>query len=255
MAPMHLTDHHAWTNHWRQHHPAEKLLLAGGLLLCSVTLPPLTTAPVVLLVVWLATVAGAKIPTAALGRVMAVPSAFLLTSVPFLVLSVSSSEGITFSSQGLETALRVVARSLAAIASMAFLTLTTPVIAWAPLLRRLGVPQPIVEIMLLLYRLIFVFAEQAVTTSQAQAGRLGYDGIRRSLHSLGLLVASLLERSLARMRRLEIGLAARNFDGELRVLQPTYELSPWRLALIGSALLAVAAAGLLGNQLLARVMT
>ena len=252
---MHLTDHHAWTNHWRQHHPAEKLLLAGGLLLCSVTLPPLTTAPVVLLVVGLATVIGAGIPAAALARFVAVPGAFLLTSVPFLVLSVSSSQGIAFSPSGLETALRVVARSLAAISSMAFLTLTTPVIAWAPLLRRLGVPQAIVEIMLLIYRLIFVFAEQAVTASQAQAARLGYNGIRRSLHSLGLLVASLLERSLARMRRLEIGLAARNFDGELRVLQPTYELSPWRIALIGSALLAVAAMGLLGNQLLAKAMT
>jgi cobalt/nickel transport system permease protein len=138
---------------------------------------------------------------------------------------------------------------------MAFLTLTTPVVAWAPLLRRLGVPQPIVEIMLLIYRLIFVFAEQAVTTSQAQTARLGYNGIRRSLHSLGLLVASLLERSLARMRRLEIGLAARNFDGELRVLQPTYKVSPWRLALIGGALLAVATVGLLGSSLLAKVMT
>jgi cobalt/nickel transport system permease protein len=218
-------------------------------------LPPLTTAPVVLLVVGLATVVGAGIPAATLGRFIAVPGAFLLTSVPFLALSINSTEGISFSPSGLETALRVVARSLAAIASMAFLTLTTPIVAWAPLLRRLGVPQPIVEIMLLIYRLIFVFAEQAVTTSQAQAARLGYNGIRRSLHSLGLLVASLLERSLARIRRLEVGLAARNFDGELRVLQPTYELSPWRLALIGGALLAVVTVGLLGNSLLAKAMT
>ncbi len=251
---MHLTDQHAWTNRWRQHHPAEKLLLAGGLLLLSITLPPLTTAPVVLLVIGLATVVGAGIPAAALGRVLAVPSAFLLTSIPFLVLSVSSSQGIAFSPSGLETALRVVARSLAAISSMAFLTLTTPVIAWAPLLRRLGVPQAIVEIMLLIYRLLFVFAEQTVTTSQAQAARLGYDGIRRSLHSLGLLVASLLERSLARMRRLEIGLAARNFDGELRVLQPTYELSRWRLLATAAVLLAVGLAGLLGDAWLAGVV-
>jgi cobalt/nickel transport system permease protein len=250
-----LIDRYAWTNRWRHRHPAEKLLLAGGLLLLSIALPPLTTAPVVLLVVGLATVVGAGIPAAALCRVIAVPGAFLLTSIPFLALSINSAAGISFSPSGLETALRVVARSLAAVASLAFLTLTTPVIAWIPLLRRLGVPQAIVEIMLLIYRLIFVFAEQAVTTSQAQAARLGYHGIRCSLHSLGLLVASLLERSLARVRHLEIGLAARNFDGELSVLQPTYELSSWRLALIGSALMAVAAVGLLGNQLLVKVMT
>ncbi|MFO1430913.1 MAG: cobalt ECF transporter T component CbiQ [Candidatus Competibacteraceae bacterium] len=251
---MYLTDQYAWTNRWCHHHPVEKLLLAGGLLLLSMILPPLTTAPIVLLVVGLATVVGAGIPAATLGRFIAVPGTFLLIGIPFLALSVNSAEGIGFSLSGLETALRVVARSLAAIASMAFLTLTTPVVAWAPLLRRLGVPQVIVEIMLLIYRLIFVFAEQAVTTSQAQTARLGYNGIRRSFRSLGLLVAGLFGRSLAQMRRLEIGLAARNFDGEFRVLQPTYELSPWRLALIGGALLIVAIVGLLGSSLPAMAM-
>ena len=244
-------DRYAWTNRWRNRHPAEKLLLAGGLLLLSLVLPPLTTAPVVLLVAGLATVLGAGIPAAALGRVIAVPGIFLLTSVPFLILSVSPSEGITLSSQGLETALRVVARSLAAVASLALLSLTMPLIAWMPLLRRAGVPQAIVEIMLLTYSLLFVFADQAASASQAQAARLGYNGIRRSLRSLGLLIASLLERSLAQVRRLEIGLAARRFDGELRVLQPAYEWSCRRMVLIGGVLLAVAVAGLLGDRWLA----
>jgi cobalt/nickel transport system permease protein len=244
-------DHYAWTNRWCQRHPAEKLVLAGGLLLLSLVLPPLTTAPVILLVVGLASRFGAGIPAAALGRVIAVPLAFLLTSLPFLAVSVTGADGIRFSPQGMETALRVVARSLAAVASLAFLTLTTPFIAWAPLLRRLGMPPVIIEIMLLIYRLIFVFAEQAVTTSQAQAARLGYYGIRRRLRSLGLLVASLLERSLVRVRRLEIGLAARNFGGELRVLPPDYAWSRRRMALTGGVLLAVAVVGWLGDRLLA----
>jgi hypothetical protein len=54
--------------------------------------------------------------------------------------------------------------------------------------------------------------------------------LRRGIRSLGLLAATLLGRSLARARRLEIGLAARGFEGELKVLTPPRALSTTRLA-------------------------
>ena len=44
---MRAIDHHAWTNRWRDWHPAEKLLPAGSLLILTLMLPPLTTAPLV----------------------------------------------------------------------------------------------------------------------------------------------------------------------------------------------------------------
>jgi cobalt/nickel transport system permease protein len=102
--------------------------------------------------------------------------------------------------------------------------------------------------MLLLYRLIFVIAEEAVSGAQAQSARLGYDGLRRSLNSLALLIANLLERSLARVRRLQIGLAARQFDGDLRVLPAEYDWSSRRMMFTGCLLLGIAAVGLLGGQ-------
>ena len=59
----------------------------------------------------------------------------------------------------------------------------------------------------------------------AQAARLGHDGARRRLRSLGLLVGNLLPRALDRARRLEIGLAARGWDGEMRVLTTPAKIS------------------------------
>jgi cobalt/nickel transport system permease protein len=240
-------DHRAWTNRWHDHHPAEKLLLAGGLLLLSITLPPLTTGPLVFLVMALATVAGAGIPVTVFLGVIAIPGAFLLTGLPFLAVSLDFTSGIwlSFSPAGIEAAFQVMMRSLAAFSCLAFLTLTTPIIDLVPLLRRFGVPQLIVELMLLVYRLIFVFAERAVTGQQAQTARQGYSSLGRGIHSLGLLVASLFQRSLERARRLEIGLAARGFEGRLRVLLPDRALSLSRLAGILGVLLVVALAGVL----------
>lgn len=239
-------DRWAWTNRWRRYHPAEKGLLAGGMLLLAVALPAPTTGPVIIAVMFLATVAGAGIPAFTWLRVMALPGAFLITSIPFLVLSLDFSSGLSvaLSPQGWEPALHVVLRSLAAVSCLTFLTLTTPAIDLVPLLRRLGVPRPVVEMMLLIYRLVFVFLERAASARQAQIARQGYAGFRNSLRSLGLLVTNLFQRSLERAQRMETGLAARGFQGELRVLTPQWTLSQFRLIIIISLLLGVAATGL-----------
>jgi cobalt/nickel transport system permease protein len=54
-----------------------------------------------------------------------------------------------------------------------------------------------------------------------------------------MLVATLFQRTLDRGRRLEIGLAARGYDGALAVLTPERPLSRRRLARIALTLLAV----------------
>ena len=243
-------DRFAWTNRWHRHPPAEKGLLAGGMLVLAVTLPAPTTAPIIIAVMFVTTVFGAGIPVVSWLRLMALPAGFLITSVPFLALSLDFSSGlhVAFSPQGLDTALSVLLRSLAAVASLMFLTLTTPTIDLVPLLRRLGVPQMVVEIMLLTYRLVFVFLERASTGRQAQVARQGYVGLRNSLRSLGLLVTSLFQRALERSRRMEIGLSTRGFQGELRVLTPERSISPARLVGTVALLLGVAATGLLLNM-------
>ncbi len=244
---MFAIDRHAWTNRWRDRHPGERLLLAGGGLLILSLLPVFTAAPLILLVMSVATVAGAGIPARDLLAFMAIPAGFLLTGVPFLAISLDLDDGmrLAFSSAGAMTALEVTLRALAALSCLALLALTTPVVELVVLLRRLGVPSAIVEIMLLIYRLIFLFMEQAITGQHAQAARQGYSTFGRSLRSLGQLVATLLQRALQRARRLETGLAARGFEGELRVLSPVHALSWPRLLRIGVLLGAVSLLALL----------
>lgn len=228
---MRAIDHHAWTNRWRDWHPAEKLLPASGLLVLTLLLPPLTIAPLVLAGTALATVRGAGVPLRALLGVLAAPAAFLLVGIPFLAVSVDFAQGFDprLSSEGLRLALTTTLRALAAMSCLAFVVLTTPLTDWMASLRRIGVPAGVVELILLIYRLLFVFFERALTGHQTQTARLGHSRVDRSVRSLGLLAGNLFQRALAQARRLEIGLLARGYAGELRVLAPRPVLSRTRL--------------------------
>ncbi|MCP5197591.1 MAG: cobalt ECF transporter T component CbiQ [Gammaproteobacteria bacterium] len=229
---MRAIDHHAWTNRWRGWHPLEKGLPAISLLVLTLTLPPLTTAPLVLASAMLTTVYGAGIPWKTLLSILAAPTGFLLAGIPFLAISLSFSPAfdLAISPEGLQLALMTTLRALAAMSCLAFLILTAPLTESMLLLRRIGIPAGIIELILLIYRLIFVFAERASTGRQAQAARLGYSRLDRSVRSLGLLGGNLFQRALEQARRLEIGLMARGYTGELRVLPPQRKLSWIRLA-------------------------
>jgi len=245
---MQAIDHHAWTNRWRDRHPLEKLLPAVTLLLLTLALPPLSIGPLVLAGTTLATVCGAQVPLRAFLSILAAPAAFLLAGAPFLAVSLDFTDGFSphLSPDGLHLALDTTVRALAAVSCLAFLTLTTPLVDWAPPLRRLGVPATVVELILLIYRLIFVFAERALTGRQAQTARLGYSRMDRSVRSLGLLAGNLFQRALEQARRMETGLAARGYSGELRVLMPERPLSWPRLTV---AMAGVALIGLAGGLL------
>ncbi|MGZ8371048.1 MAG: cobalt ECF transporter T component CbiQ [Caulobacteraceae bacterium] len=205
---MTAVDRLAHRNAWSRRHPADKLVLAGGLLLLSIALPPLPGAALVLASALGAAILGARVPPADLARLMAVPAAFILSGA--LVLAIAPA--------GALTAVDVSLRATAASASLLLLMTTTPISDLLGLLRAARIPAPLVDVVLLVYRFIMLVIGGAEAIRTAQTSRLGYTSLRRSIRSVGLLAAALLPRSLDRGRRLEIGLAARAYDGNLCVL-------------------------------------
>jgi cobalt/nickel transport system permease protein len=79
---------------------------------------------------------------------------------------------------------------------------------------------------------VFLLTDTAETMNAAQAARLGHITYKRHMKSLGLLVANLMPRSLARARSLEIGLAARGWHGDLRVLSSVRRASATSIGII-----------------------
>jgi len=250
---MHLIDRIAHTSRWSRRPTTEKLLLClGGLAVCLAGPAPFSGVLSFAAACALA-LGAARLPARAFLGVLALPLGFLAASLPMLMLSVGFGPGLAVSwrPDQAPVAAALFARAAGATAWLALLILTTPAHAMIPQLRRIGVPAFLVEIMLLTYRLIFVFAETAAAGYHAQAARLGHAGWRRAVHSLGELAAALFSRAMTRARRMEIGLAARGFEGDLPVLpEDDAPAAGMRLALIAAGLLLLLACGFAAERLI-----
>ena len=76
--------------------------------------------------------------------------------------------------------------------------------------------------MVLCYRMLFVFSDAVHDTLTAQSARLGYATPRLALRSLGGLAANLTMQVWQRAHDLHVAAQARNNDGPLRFLEPTF---------------------------------
>ena len=110
----------------------------------------------------------------------------------------------------------------AALTALLFLVMTTPLIDLIALLRRLKMPEVLLELMVVCYRMLFVFSEALHDTVTAQSARLGYATPRLALRSLGQMTAGLTLQIWSRAHDLHVAAQARNNDGPLRFLEPVF---------------------------------
>ena len=249
-------DTYAYSNRWRQVHPGEKglftLFCLAAALLSKTPLVPLIIAAAIAVM----TVMGAGIPWREYLRLVVLPVLFLLWSCLPLAVSFSGGElpvanipalhlAISLSRQGMGQAELALARSLGAFLSLLFLALTTPMTEIMGLLRSLGTPRLLIELMTIAYRQIFIFLEITRQIRAAQEARLGYASTRLAMKSLAGLAGNILLRSLSRARQNHQGLLARGYGSELLFLSPRHSWSFRNLigaATVGMALIALALA-------------
>ena len=230
-------------NRWRKKSLAEKSLLALGMLVIAVAVPSWQAALLVAFVMSCATLLGARVNPAVWWKTITAPLGFLLIGVVSLMLQIKGLH-VSLAPGGVELAARLAARAFAGVTCLLFLALTTPAADLVGGLTRIGVPAEIAEMALLMYRFLFLLTDTAETMNAAQAARLGHITYRRHLKSLGLLIANLMPRALFRAKALEIGLAARGWHGELRVLSPIRHTSAASISAIVAIELLVLAVGL-----------
>ncbi|MBY6092626.1 cobalt ECF transporter T component CbiQ [Maritimibacter alkaliphilus] len=224
-------DRAASVNRWRHRPLAEKALIGLGFLALSVSLPPWPGAALSGAVMLAITFLGARVPLRLWLAAAALPLGFLGCGALALAVQLGP-DGMALNRAGLHQAALLCLRAAAATSCLLFLALTTPAAALIGGLRRLHLPAEIVEITLLTYRFTFLLAEEARAMAHAQRARLGHASRARWLRSTALLIAALLPRAMARARRLEQGLAARGWQGEMRVLAPTPRASRGVLAAV-----------------------
>ncbi len=240
----HHLDAYAYTNRLKHLPPQQKLLFALVTLAIALVAHPVIQGAIFL---WLSgwTLGYARIPAKVYGRVLAVIMLFLLTSLPALVLEVvpanqlasvqaSAFSGLMMgdwylfvSNPGLTQTVAVGMRSLACVSCLLFILLTIPFTEILLVLRQCRVPTVLLDLLLLMYRFIFLFLDVATQLQLAQQARGGYRTRRRWLQSAGLLAGQLLVLSLHRYQQFALGLAARGFTGKFQVYSTqTYRFSP-----------------------------
>ena len=240
---MHLTavDDAAWDCPWRRRDVAEKVALSMGLVLTALMAPAWPGTVLVSLVSDVAIVALARIDAGVLARVMGAPLAFPAIGALSVAVSVGAPDTaatwgrggpLSVGQDGLRRGAALTGHGIAGSLAVMVLATTTPMCDVFVWLRRCRVPDPLIEVASLTYRLLWVLLATTLGVREAQVARLGdspsgpLGGLRRRIQAAGDGVASVMVRSWNQARRLEDGLAGRGHEGALRTLAPRRRRDP-----------------------------
>ena len=227
----------AYTNRLRSLPPEEKLLFAiATLLLALICHPFIQLAIGVWMGIWIVIYAG--IPARIYIQMMLAAGTFLLMSLPAFLVNIIPSNQLNLiqldqlvgvivaqlyiyvSRSGLSQAGEIFIRAIACTSCLFFILLTIPFAEILQIFRKLGCPAILTELLLLMYRFIFLLLETAQQLSIAQQARGGYQNRQRAMYSLALLIRQLLQRTLERYHQLSLGITARGFRGKFQFWQP-----------------------------------
>ncbi|AKG23125.1 cobalt ECF transporter T component CbiQ [Calothrix sp. 336/3] len=227
----------AYTNRLRKLPPEHKLIFALTTLAISLASHPLVQ---ILMAIWMGiwTVIYARIPAGIYFRLLMFTIFFCLTSLPALMVNgvaladfqnvkLDSYYGLTIgdfyiylSHSGSIQAWGILTRALASVSCLYFMMLTIPFTEILQTLRYLRFPVLVTDLLLLMYRFIFILLNTVNELLTAQNSRGGYRTWHHGMNSLALLIGQLLQRTLQQYSQFSLGLEARGFAGEFRVWHP-----------------------------------
>jgi cobalt/nickel transport system permease protein len=120
---------------------------------------------------------------------------------------------------GLIEGLLITSRIIGGVSLVVALGFATPFIEFVAALSWLRVPKTFIEIMMLAYRYLFMFLEDAITIYSAQKNRLGYAGIKKGLNSFGVLTGSLVLRGFEQSQKTADAMIQRGYTGDMPLLK------------------------------------
>jgi len=230
-------DQFVYSNNMRDVHPGEKFFFAiTTMIICLMVKNPLIHL-LVLGITLTFLIKKARIPGFVVGKMLLVPMGFLVLGVITIAFSWGPDQGefllsinlgshyLGVTGAGLKTAGFIFLQALSSVSCLYFLALTVPMIDLIYVLKLLKVPSLVIELMMLVYRFIFVFVETAFQIYTAQSSRWGYSSFRRSIYSFGVLFANLWGKVFIKSQALMDSLQSRGYEGEIRVLHPSYKFS------------------------------
>jgi cobalt/nickel transport system permease protein len=200
----------------------------GAIVLCLLStsyIAPLAIA----LVLSLSIVLLARIDCRTYAELFIVPLSFALMSIAGIILisggatvfwSWTPLPWLSFSitRESINLGAYVFCRVIGGMSALCFIALTTPMTDLFIVMRQCRVPEAVIDLMMIIYRTIFILADQVTQIYRAQVMRLGYSGMRESIQSSATLCGAAFIASWNSGEDLVRAMDARCYAGKFAVM-------------------------------------
>lgn len=226
---MMMIDSLAYASRFRTVHPGKKVLLMVLLLIPAVTLQSIFLGVALAVGLGALSVWGGGTPLRLYVRLLRIPIFFILMSLIAIVVNVTAEPAhgaviplgpvyFSVTAEGMFRGAKLAFRALGAVSCMYFLALSTPLTDIFYVLEKIKCPFLIIELMLLIYRFIFLLWSIAGELAKASDSRLGNVNFRTAIHTSGQLFATLFIRALKRSSAIYDAMESRGYHGRIHVL-------------------------------------
>lgn len=224
-----IIDKYAYTNYLTEKNPYLKTLFSMIFLILSLVIENITFEIAIIIIMSLIILSTSKMCISEYLKLLSIPLIFMIMSIIAIIISISTekTDMISYlmignnyfgiSRYGITSAIKILSRSIACLTSVYFLMLTTPFNQLILVLKKIHIPDNIIEISMLIYRFIFIFLEEVHEIYKSQEIKLGYMGIKNSYNSLSLLISMIYKRMIKRYDDMSISLDMKLFDGKFHI--------------------------------------
>jgi len=222
-------DYIAQQSVFRYINPGTKLFLAvGSLIICLISPSPVV--PLISgIVLSLVLLIHGRLSPVLYGKVLLGPVIFVSLSIMVLLFMLGGGDVIwwfhpvpwidlTITTGAVRESFLILCRVFGCSISLFFIALTTPLTDLFNGMKRIGLPIELIDMMMIVYRFIFIFYDQAVEIWQAQVMRLGYSRPGEAVRSFSMLCGMLFITSWNAGEDLVSAMDCRCYNGVFPVL-------------------------------------
>lgn len=226
----------AQRNAIRDVNPYPKLLLGLGAIVIAVFSENFVTPLFIAISLSLITIFIAGISPGFYAKLLLIPAGFAIISVIIIILISGGGEvfwfwrpnesfGLSVTSGSLEKGLTVLCRVFGGMCALFFISLTTPMTDLFSIMKKSMIPDLLVDLAMIIYRLIFILIEEAVQIYSSQLMRLGYARKKEAINSFGQMCGSLFVNSWIAGEDFVRSMECRCYDGKFASLTEMKPLS------------------------------
>lgn len=245
-----LIDKLAYTSPIRKYSPVLKSGFAVGSLLVCVGARSFIVSVFVLILMGYLTVHAGKVSLPTYRNMILAPATFLLLGTLAILFDITHNPldlvsipignvYLSISKANLIETLRLIIVAISSVSCLYFLSSTTPMLDLIYVLKRLHMPWLITELMMLIYRFIFVLGDISAAIMLSQESRLSTISKKTHIKAIGLMLSVLLVRAVSKANILYDAMESRCYDGRIEVLEEAAHSTNKQQAALGLYLIAL----------------